>query len=1146
MFKYISKEDKAHISVSCESQNQTPTEFLNKQSQKWKVPWSLSPRDQHILSSILHQAREDTLRDNPPRHFNLELLDKGIAGYKKDSKGGDLWGATELRNLPVQVRTLLAEHINDSFQLIAWPHQQLISLNPCLGKPHGGVRTICLTPMLYRLVLRGVAGIKEWEADYVQTYDKAKTGSSALLVAIARGLRAEIGQLLGRVPAAIFNDFHQFFDHIDIGILIMEAIKLQVPMAVNLLVLQQHLSPRIIQAEGYSADPITIWRSIIQGCITSVGIIRIYILRDMVALVKKHSHANVSVFVDDTTSDAAEASLELTQQIIVPFTLDFADTMVQKNKLVLSPKGCVVSNSSKRAKLIAKELQQNNLQYSAAEETRDLGVTYSAAARRPSSLIGKRIYKVKNRISKIKNIAKVSRLAKKLYTGSAYSSATWGNEVAGLTPNQVLVLERQALACSGIAAAGRCRRTALVVAYGLLSTPHSRVIIHTIKAWFEVLKLWNLPASDDSESDLSRAWAIARRKIHASANPVRCILGIMSNIIHILFQAKWVPYAPYLWIDPSGNHWKLDPSVSSFAVAAQVAKDTHSYQLVEAAQHYDGKGIEQGIDWDITLRYIRGMRQDKKKRHDNYNAICTIETIMAAGCWPADRVSKINPLVSNICPRCNRAIEDSLHTFWSCPANAEIDDDRVTNTQCLIGSAQEHAAEFPCLWLRGILPFSLSHPIPIPEPQTDAIAIILGDNIMWGSGTYYGDGSGGSFSSFPTIRRCGVGLVKVHHDGSKHFEVSMNLPGGVQTVPRSEYFALYYLLTMANEHSVIEFVTDHKPLYKLFLAGVRVARQCVNHDLMLPIFHMVQAKHLSLIVRWMPAHKDQDGPLPLGVSAIDVRANEWADIQAKAGAHRACVDLNISAPIIFYTSLVKRIQNRLIAIITHLPHRTVHPKIKHVPTPKEKIEALIQRSTHVSFVQADRIICARCASSIPLSNYNKCLHFLASDCSSIGSDADRPVPLPVDLVHIGKLDIHVSHKLQIFKGIIYCDKCGVITQSKKLGNLASVCCPPTTYGNKNLNRLRKGNLPINVNSWPTHNIFRNSLDDLYTSLCSAAENDAERAAAAMIHNQYLDIHRDIHNDPLSMSGTSDPSGSDIECPGTNHGGDTSALISDSD
>ena len=83
-------------------------------------------------------------------------------------------------------------------------------------------------------------------------------------------------------------------------------------------------------------------------------------------------------------------------------------------------------------------------------------------------------------------------------------------------------------------------------------------------------------------------------------------------------------------------------------------------------------------------------------------------------------------------------------------------------------------------------------------------------------------------------------------------------------------------------------------------------------------------------------------------------------------------------------------------------------------------------------------------------------------------------------------------------------------------------------------------------SWPTHNIFRYSLDDLFASLCSAADSDAERAAAAMIHNQYLDIHSDIHNDPLSMSGTSDPSGSDIECPGTNHGSGRSAHISDSD
>ena len=1139
LFKHISKEDKAHVSVSSEAQNLSPMQFLDKQSDKWKVPWSLAPHEQHILTAILQQTREDTLSDNPPRPFNVELLDEGLAGYKKDALGGDLRGASELRNLPRKIRNMIANQVNDSFQLIAWPHQQLVSLHPCLGKSNGGVRTICLTPMIYRMVLRAIGGIKQWESTYTQDYDKAKTGSSALLVAVARGLRAEIGQLLDRVPAAIFNDFHQFFDHIDIGILIVEAIHLQVPMHVILLVLQQHLSPRIIQAEGYSAQPITIWRSIIQGCVTSVGLTRIYILRDMVALVRKHASANVSVFVDDTTSDAAEATLEHTQQIVVPFTLDFAQTMVKKNKLVLSPKGCVVSNTTKRAKLIAKELKQSGLEYNAAGETRDLGVTYAGGASRPSSLIGKRIGKVRNRIAKIKNIAKVSRLARKLYTGSAFSAATWGNEVAGLSPNQVVVLERQALACTGITAAGRCRRTSLVVAYGLLSTPHARIIIQTIKTWFEILQLWNL-SEVSSASDISQAWAIARRKIHASSKPVKCVQGILSNVIFILFQANWVPYAPNLWIDPNGTHWKLDPSVSSFAVSAQITKDTHASQLSEAAQHYDGKGIQEGINWDITLRHIRGLRQDKHKKHDNYNAICTLETIMCAGCWPANRVSSVNPLVANVCPRCNMAVEDSLHSFWTCPANAEIDDHRVSSTQCLIHSAVQHSPEYPCLWLRGILPLPLSHPHPIPEPPTDAMAIILGDNVCWESGIYYGDGSGGGFSSFPAIRRCGVGLVKIHQDGSKHFEVSMNLPGSVQTVPRAEYFALYYLLTMVVAGSTVEFVTDHKPLYKLFLAGKVAARKCANHDLMIPILQMVSVKDIDLTVRWMPSHLSESDPLPTDVSIIDVRANNWADIQAKIGAQRICVDLNTSSPIIFYTSLVKRIQNRLIAIITNLPHR-INTHTKRIAAPKENIEATMQRSTHVCFVQSDRMQCARCLSSIPINNHNKCLRFLASDCATIGSDTDRPVPLSSDLVQIGKLDIHVSHKLLVFKGIVFCDKCGAISQRKKLGNLASVCCPPTTYGKNNLERLRKGNLPINVLTWPTQSIFRDSLESLYATLLSVASSEEERVAAATFNNQFRDIHRSIHHtdidsdyyppsmsacDPQCMS-DGDPIGSEI-------------------
>ena len=53
------------------------------------------------------------------------------------------------------------------------------------------------------------------------------------------------------------------------------------------MALQQHLAPRIIQAQGFCGDPIQITRSILQGCICSVGFTRAYLMDDMSYLAKK-------------------------------------------------------------------------------------------------------------------------------------------------------------------------------------------------------------------------------------------------------------------------------------------------------------------------------------------------------------------------------------------------------------------------------------------------------------------------------------------------------------------------------------------------------------------------------------------------------------------------------------------------------------------------------------------------------------------------------------------------------------------------------------------------------------------------------------------------------------------------------------------
>ena len=71
---------------------------------------------------------------------------------------------------------------------------------------------------------------------------------------------------------------------------------------------------------------------------------------------------------------------------------------------------------------------------------------------------------------------------------------------------------------------------------------------------------------------------------------------------------------------------------------------------------------------------------------------------------------------------------------------------------------------------------------------------------------------------------------------------------------------------------------------------------------------------------------------------------------------------------------------------------------------------------------------------------------------------DRPVPIPYEDLHIGNQNIHVSHKLYKFKGLVYCNRCGAkgTTKAHKLG---APCMPPTVNGRANLKALRAGKLP---------------------------------------------------------------------------------------
>ena len=331
----------------------------------------------------------------------------------------------------------------------------------------------------------------------------------------------------------------------------------------------------------------------------------------------------------------------------------------------------------------------------------------------------------------------------------------------------------------------------------MLGTPRARIIRETIRAWFSILN----SATNDEIADIRLAWSKARDSVTQLLDDAVC--GLMSNIILILHRAKWIPRLYNRWSDGCGTAWVLSGGFSSpDLVANTIIKSYADLDLERAQAHYCGKGMGQGVHFPATLGLIRTFKAS------NYAEKCLLENILSASCWTAERIHSINPDYSPLCNRCGQHDDSPLHCYWTCPANADIQHDDIIKSQHLINGACAGSVDFPCLWLRGILPSSFIH-VPDHHLPTDDYQITWVNPTILDSGTYYGDASGGAYTSFPELRRVGCAFASIDNDGQLVTAAHFPLPGTVQTVPRGELFTLVELLNHISVRAIITFVTDN-------------------------------------------------------------------------------------------------------------------------------------------------------------------------------------------------------------------------------------------------------------------------------------------------------------------------------------------------
>jgi len=543
----------------------------------------------------------------------------------------------------------------------------------------------------------------------------------------------------------------------------------------------------------------------------------------------------------------------------------------------------------------------------------------------------------------------------------------------------------------------------------------------------------------------------------------------MSNMIYILIKAKWKPVTFNCWIDPEGSTWatvnfRTPPDI----VASAIIQSYLDIDLERAGNHYNGKGIQDGIDIENTLRLLRKIKC-KQDNCDNKIKAC-LETVMSARSWPAARINQAYPEVPNKCLRCGLAPEDDLHVYWQCPANKNIDDPCVKDTQVLVKSAEAGCVNYPCFWLRGLVPKSFTLVPPEHQPVKDVdLQFINYESVDWHSDTYYGDASGGKYTQYNQLRRCGVGIAVVNDRGELIFGLHTPLPGNIQTVSRGELYAVLLVVKHTLSHSV-HFITDNKGVYSVFHNGPIAAANSANCDLWALFFQCVSDKHINLSIRWMPSHLIDVDPSkwPSSVSNIDVKANDFADKFAGTAADSAQIANAIAVPHMIMVKRTCAIQKRLAAILSLLPPRKKIEISKPAAVPaniQPSVELLMQSTRHNIIVLGPRLRCRDCLSSFHTKD-SSCKAWLQSPC--VKPDDDREAPIRIrDVFHIGNQVSHHSHKLFSFKALIYCNICGSYARGNRLVNLSRQCSlRPTDAGRRVLESITAGVMPGSCVQWP--------------------------------------------------------------------------------
>ena len=253
----------------------------------------------------------------------------------------------------------------------------------------------------------------------------------------------------------------------------------------------------------------------------------------------------------------------------------------------------------------------------------------------------------------------------------------------------------------GLKAGFACTTTVVACVLGHFNDPAIAIRCEAVVEW---LKLWK--AMPRIRLSATKAWMSLREKLIPKHRWLR-VKGPIAGLQSLLRDVGWVPTLPTRWEDPEGQQWVLSDGPSGLGpIRKALAHGISKALWAKAASFHAGKGLEGGADLEGARKALQSFEK-KGQTELHTNALLAL----SAGAWTRSRLFELGLCPSDLCPRCSQGPETLLHRYWQCPDNANVDSPAVRATDRHSRRAAMESGSYPCLWLRGINPWSWTHPL---------------------------------------------------------------------------------------------------------------------------------------------------------------------------------------------------------------------------------------------------------------------------------------------------------------------------------------------------------------------------------------------------------------------------------------------------